>query len=125
MNTGKKVLIVEDDAEFVEILRINLESAGFAVHEAADGKDGLRLLFEIKPDVVLLDLMMPVMSGEEFISVKRRYLTVEDIPIIVMSAREFPMPLDERGAVCATLMKPVSFDRIVEIVRDCCDRAPA
>ena len=58
------LVVVDDDAELCEVLRLDLEASGFEVVEAADGLEALARMAERRPDVVLLDLMMPRMSGE-------------------------------------------------------------
>ena len=78
------VLIVEDDRNIAELLQMYLEKEGYAVTTAGDGGKGLEKFRTIKPDLVLLDLGLPDMDGEEFIRAARRSSA---IPIIVLSAR--------------------------------------
>ena len=61
-----RVLVVEDDEGIREMLKYNLVTAGFSVHEAADGASGLRTARTARPDLILLDLMLPGMSGFDF-----------------------------------------------------------
>ncbi|MBA3757439.1 response regulator [Candidatus Saccharibacteria bacterium] len=62
-----KVAIIEDDKPIRDMYSMKLRAAGLEVAEANDGKDGLQLIREFKPDLVLLDLMMPVMSGQQML----------------------------------------------------------
>ncbi|WP_303907114.1 response regulator [Thiohalomonas denitrificans] len=78
------ILIVEDDAPIRKFLRISLEAHGFRVLEARLGRDGLELCAEEHPDVVILDLGLPDMDGQEFIPEVRGWSSV---PIIVLSVR--------------------------------------
>jgi len=80
-----RILIVEDDEGIREILRYHLATAGYAVSEARDGAVGLRLARTIRPDLVILDLMLPGMSGMEFCRALRRSSRV---PIIMVTARD-------------------------------------
>jgi len=66
-NGGPVVLIVDDDERLREYVRVNLEMEGYAVHEAASAEEGLRILEESTPDLVLLDVMMPQMDGWEML----------------------------------------------------------
>jgi len=83
MNT-KKILVIDDDPGLVTLLRLGLERDGFAVYEASDGKEGLRVAYDVHPDVILLDIMMPEMDGW---STCQRLRSVCDTPIIVLSAK--------------------------------------
>ena len=81
------VLIVEDEAPLVTLLRYNLEREGFAVAEACDGEEALLRVAEDKPDAVLLDLMLPLVSGLEVCRQLRRMPTTRSLPIIMLTAR--------------------------------------
>ncbi len=63
--TGKKILIVEDDEQFLWIIRQSFSAVGFPVVSAGDGEEGLKMIEEEKPDLILLDIMMPKMNGIE------------------------------------------------------------
>ncbi len=81
------VLVVEDEAALVTMLRYNLEKQGFRVDEAGDGQEALIRIAETPPDLVLLDWMLPVMSGIEVCRQLRRGSTTRDLPVIMVSAR--------------------------------------
>ncbi|QQS15079.1 MAG: phosphate regulon transcriptional regulator PhoB [Rhodospirillales bacterium] len=81
------VLVVEDEAPLVELLRYNLDRAGYRVSTAADGEAAMRALGEDMPDLVLLDWMLPLMSGLEVCRQLRRQPTTSNIPIIMLTAR--------------------------------------
>jgi len=80
----KKVLIVEDDANIRELLRLYLEKDGFEVYGVGDGGNGLREYKKVNPDLVLLDIMLPVMDGWQ---VCREIRKDSGIPIIMMTAK--------------------------------------
>ena len=80
-----RVLVVEDDEGIRDMLRYNLASAGFAVHEAADGASGLRTARTSSPDLILLDLMLPGMSGLDFCRAVRK---TSRVPIIMLTAKD-------------------------------------
>lgn len=81
------VLIVEDEAALTAMLRYNLEREGFRVSEANDGEEALVAVAEAKPDLILLDWMLPHLSGIDFCRQLRRGATTRDIPIIIVTAR--------------------------------------
>jgi len=81
------VLIVEDEAPLVTLLRYNLEKEGFVVNEARDGEEALMHLRETKPDAVLLDWMLPRVSGLEICRQIRRVPLWRDLPVIMLTAR--------------------------------------
>ena len=81
------VLVVEDEAALATMLRYNLEKQGFRVEEAADGQEALTRIAETLPDLVLLDWMLPDMSGLEVCRQIRRRPNTRDLPVIMVTAR--------------------------------------
>ena len=81
------VLVVEDEAALATMLRYNLEKQGFRVDEAGDGQEALTRISEVPPDLVLLDWMLPVMSGIEVCRQIRRRPDTRDLPVIMVTAR--------------------------------------
>jgi DNA-binding response OmpR family regulator len=82
---GGRILVVEDDEGIREMLRYNLGTAGFTVQEARDGATGLRTARTAPPDLILLDLMLPGMSGFDFCRALRR---TSRVPIIMITAKD-------------------------------------
>ena len=85
--TKPLVLVVEDEAALATMLRYNLEKQGFRVDEAVDGQEALTRISESKPDIVLLDWMLPVMSGIEVCRQIRRSPQTRELPVIMVTAR--------------------------------------
>ncbi len=81
------VLVVEDEAALATMLRYNLEKQGFRVEEAVDGQEALTRIAEAVPDIVLLDWMLPIMSGIEVCRQIRRRPATRDLPVIMVTAR--------------------------------------
>jgi len=81
------ILVVEDESAIVELLRYNLEREGFRVSVAADGEEALTAIAEDKPDLVLLDWMLPNASGLEVCRQIRRKTATRDLPVIMLTAR--------------------------------------
>jgi signal transduction histidine kinase/CheY-like chemotaxis protein len=86
--TNPKVLIIEDDDAFRGIMRSTLKDGGWNVKEAENGKIGLEQFENEQSDLILLDLMMPVMDGFEFVSKLRRLEKGKDVPVIVVTAKD-------------------------------------
>ena len=84
---GRRVLVVEDDPSIAIGLRINLESEGYRVLEAKNGEEGLTLIRETKPDLVLLDWMLPFLSGIEVCRQMRRLPDLKSIAVIMLTAK--------------------------------------
>ena len=80
----KTILIVEDDVNIRELLQLYLAQEGYRIETAQDGADGLRAFKRVHPDLVLLDLMMPVMDGAQMI---RELRTFSNTPVIVLTAK--------------------------------------
>ena len=81
------ILVVEDESALVTLLRYNLEREGFRVAEACDGEEALLAAREQKPDLVLLDWMLPLLSGLEVCRQMRRMPETRSVPIIMLTAR--------------------------------------
>lgn len=91
---SKRILIIEDDVFFAEVLKDKLENAGFIVENYSDGQQGLEKIKETKPDLVLLDIMLPSMSGYEILEKKREDESIKSIPVIVISNSGQPVELE-------------------------------
>jgi excisionase family DNA binding protein len=101
---GPTILIVDDDARLREYVRVNLEMEGYAVREAGSAKEGLNVLEESTPDLVLLDVMMPKMDGWEMLRRVQERHGVGTIPVIMFSGK-----VDEQDAPEDTLRSAQGF----------------
>lgn len=79
-----RILIIEDDAAILELIRFHLEGEGFRVVQATDGRSGLAQFEKVRPDLILLDLMLPEIDGME---VCRRIRKTSNVPIIMLTAK--------------------------------------
>ncbi|MFW2365498.1 MAG: response regulator [Desulforhopalus sp.] len=86
MAEKKNILLVDDDPDFVEAVRVIVESGGYGVRVAYDGKEGLEAVAEEKPDLIVLDVMMPVMNGHEACAALKKDPETAKIPIILLTA---------------------------------------
>lgn len=88
MNTIKRhILCIEDETDMIDLIRIILERKGFEVEGASGGEEGLQKLHETRPDLVLLDLMMPDIDGWEVYQQMKADETTREIPVIVVTAK--------------------------------------
>lgn len=83
----KKILAVDDERSIVRLIQINLERQGFQVITAYDGKEALLKLEAEKPDLVVLDVMMPYMDGFEVLQNIRKNTATRDLPVIMLTAK--------------------------------------
>jgi len=112
-------LVIEDEKEIRELIRYNLERDGFRVTAVGDGDEGLRRLFAARPDVVVLDLMLPGKNGLDILREVREQPTTRDLPVLVLTARAAEMDKligFERGAD-DYLTKPFSPRELVMRLR--------
>ena len=118
-STRCPVLIVEDDDDLREMMAQLLSIEGFQTTTVANGREALEYLHgATKPDVILLDLMMPVMDGWEFRRQQKADPELAPVPVIVLSALD---PSRAAGVdAAAFLKKPLDFDRLLELVRAHC-----
>ncbi|MFH1725541.1 MAG: response regulator [Elusimicrobiota bacterium] len=83
-----KVLVVDDEEDYRIIIKDVLEAAGYDVRVAADGEEGLAALKEYRPEVILVDWMMPRMDGQACVQAMRRDEQNKDIPIIMLTVKQ-------------------------------------
>ena len=87
MSEQFKILIVEDEAHIRRVLEYNLKLDGFEVYLAEDGTTGMKLAHEKNPDLILLDWLMPVMNGMQFLAELKADSSTENIPVFMLTAK--------------------------------------
>ena len=116
-----RILIIEDNGDFQQLLSLAFNNEGFEVHYAFNGKEGYERLLAVQPDIVLLDLMMPVLNGIEVIKLVTTNTAVRDIPIVVMTAHGDKADMLEHSikaqGVRAYIRKPFEMAELKTIVR--------
>jgi two-component system KDP operon response regulator KdpE len=120
---AKKILVIDDDPAFVRLVEQVLAPAGFEVLTAASGGEGLRLLFAHRPDIVLLDVVMPEMDGWQTC---RRIRDITDVPVIMLTAQKTTEEDIVYGLECGAdnyLIKPVGRRELVGRVQAVLRRA--
>ena len=91
---AKKILIIEDEEIMVDLLQKKLTKEGYVVSVARDGEEGIKAIKNQRPDIVLLDIIMPKMGGLEVMEEKRKDPDIKDIPVIIISNSGQPVELD-------------------------------
>lgn len=112
----KKIMIIEDDKDLQEIYKLNFETAGYEVMQEFDGLDGISSVVDNKPDIILLDVMMPNMDGFAFLKAMKENTSI-NIPVVVcsnLSDKETYAKAVGAGAVSVLLKVDYSGKQLVD-----------
>lgn len=116
-----KVAIIEDDQAISQMYRFKFEAEGYEVETAENGKLGLELIEQMKPDIVLLDLMMPEMTGDEVLAKMRASNWGKDIKVVVltnMGEQEIPESVKKLGVSHVILKAAMTPRQVAEVVKN-------
>jgi CheY-like chemotaxis protein len=118
LNLQKSIVIVEDERDTGEMFAEMLRLRGYQTHNAFGGSAALSLIAEKEPDVILLDLMMPDISGLEIMEQLHQDQSLADIPIVIISAKTMPTDIQAglRAGAANYLTKPVSFTDLIQAI---------
>ncbi len=122
----KKILIIDDEVDTLNLLGMTLSLAGYETAKAKDGQTGIALITEFEPDAIILDVMMPDQSGIEVLETIKKLFRAPP-PVIIFSARgriEDMVEGMEAGAF-KYLVKPVSRDKLLETIKSALTSRPA
>jgi DNA-binding response OmpR family regulator len=116
----KKILVVEDNTGLLELLRLNLKAAGFAVATAADGIEALKKAHSLSPDLVLLDLILPELDGFAVCETLRKGPATASIPIIVLTGlnNDSARGASLQAGTCDFVTKPVNPKHLVARIKE-------
>ena len=115
-----KIAIVEDDAAIAQMYRIKFEAEGWTVETAENGKIGLKLVEDVHPDIVLLDLMMPEMTGDEMLVELRKSSWGKDVKVIIltnMGESEAPDIVKELNPLAFIVKADMTPRQVAELVK--------
>ena len=115
-----KIAIVEDDQAISQMYRIKFEGEGYTVETAENGKLGLALAETMKPDIILLDLMMPEMTGDEMLGAMRKTDWGKDIKVIILTnvgEQELPEAVQTLGVSAVILKADMTPRQVAELVK--------
>ncbi len=115
-----KVLVVDDEVHIIHVVTIKLRNNGFQVISAENGADGFKLACSEKPDIVVTDFQMPVMTGLELVEKLRQSEATKDIPVIMLTARDFAVEDEQKQElqILEFLSKPFSPKELLRSVED-------
>ena len=111
----KTILVVDDERDLLTAVAGVLTDEGYEVLECGNGRDALELLRKRRPDLALVDVMMPFMTGAEVLQAARKDARIEAVPIVLMSAVE---NADAKRTVKAFLKKPFALGKLVSLVHE-------
>jgi Response regulators consisting of a CheY-like receiver domain and a winged-helix DNA-binding domain len=115
-----KIAIIEDDQAISQMYRIKFEAEGYTVETADNGQLGLELIDKMRPNIVLLDLMMPVMTGEEMLGKLRALEWGKDTKVIILTNRgeqEIPPEVKKLGVTAIILKADMTPRQVAELVK--------
>ncbi len=115
---AKRIVIVDDDRDIVDLLRTPLEFAGHEVLTAKDGLEGTNLVYQANPDLLILDVMMPKMSGYQICKGLRSTPHFKDLPIILLTAKARPQDAawGEKMGCTEYITKPFILNDVIRTV---------
>ncbi|MBC8471306.1 MAG: response regulator [Planctomycetes bacterium] len=118
--TGKRVLVVDDEIHIVHVVAIKLRNNGYEVISADNGAEAFELACEEKPDIIVTDYQMPVMSGLELVEKLRQGDDTKDIPVIMLTARSFAITKEQQEdlRISSCLSKPFSPKELLGNIED-------
>lgn len=120
----QKILVVEDDRSIQSLISYKLKNTGFEVSIASNGAEALEFLAKNSVDLILADLMMPVMSGKEFLVAVKKNDSTKDIPVVILTAKTLENEVIEGLSLGADdyIKKPFSPSELVARVRNVLSR---
>lgn len=120
MRSKQTILVVEDDRQLRKALTTKLDQIGYKVISAQDGEDGLKLALDKQPDLLILDMLMPKMNGNEMLKMLRAKRKGKHIPVVILTNDASPESAQaamEDGAPAYFSKASTSLAEVIEIVR--------
>jgi len=117
-NMGKKILLVDDEKDFAQFLKLNLETHGYEAEAAYDGEQAIDKVRKEKPDLIILDIMLPKIDGYRVCNMLRNEYEYKNIPVIMLTTRSETGDIAagmEMGAV-SYISKPFRLDALLGII---------
>jgi two-component system alkaline phosphatase synthesis response regulator PhoP len=117
---GKKVMVVDDEIHIIHVVAIKLRNNDYEVISADNGAEAFELARREKPDIIVTDFQMPVMTGLEFVTKLREDEETKEIPVIMLTARSFAIPKEQQEElrISGCLSKPFSPKELLENIED-------
>ena len=115
-HSNVKILVIDDDTSMLAFLKLHLQKAGYVVLLAEDGIVGGRLALSASPDLILLDVQMPYLSGYELVEALKVDPATWDIPVVFLTADKHVEQRTRMLRAEAFLKKPIKVERLLEVV---------
>lgn len=115
-----KIAIIEDDQAISQMYRIKFEAEGYMVETAENGKLGLELCEKMRPEIILLDLMMPEMTGDQMLAKLRKTTWGKNIKVVIltnMGEQEIPQSVKDQGVAAVILKADMTPRQVAELVQ--------
>ena len=122
-----KILIAEDERDIRELIVFSLTFAGFEVVPAVDGQDAVEKALEVKPDLIMMDVRMPRMTGYEACAKMKTMDEIKDIPVVILSAKgqESEIQTGLSAGAYEYILKPFAPDELIARVKDIVSNLPS
>lgn len=120
---GKKILVIDDEEYLVKLLKSRLLIHRFEVITAAGSKEGLERVAQEKPDLIVVDVLMPEMNGAEFVKKIRETYSSDQIPVIVISAQPDTKSLFSNSDISAFVNKPFQAEDFIHEIKKALQRS--
>lgn len=115
---GKKILVCDDDKGISEMLEMLLSDEGYEVSAEISSVQLLKRIENVKPDLVLLDIWMPVISGDQILRSMKANASLSHIPVLMYSASTEGKKIAEASGADAFIAKPFDIDRLLEMIEN-------
>lgn len=109
----KTILVIDDEVDFMKLIKLRLESNGYEVESAFDGEEGLSKIAQKKPDIILLDVMMPKKDGYTMLHELKSKEELNSIPVIIITAKAYMKDLFGVEGVADYIVKPFDDDDLL------------
>ena len=117
VDVNKRVLLVEDETDLRKMMKILLELHGYDVIEAADGYEAVEKAVELEPDLILMDIAMPVMDGIDSTRTIRRHAELNGVPIVAVTAYgDFYSQRAKKAGCIDVIQKPIDFGQLKPMI---------
>ena len=117
---AKAILVADDDPDILSIVSMSLEATGYTVHKATNGREAVDLAREHHPDLVLMDMMMPVVSGYEAVKEMKAGEDTRDITIVGLSAKAMATDMERAtdAGIDGYITKPFRIAQVLSVVQE-------
>ena len=115
---AKAILVADDDPDILSIVSMSLETQGWDVHKASNGREAVDLAKEFHPDLILMDMMMPVMSGYEAVVELKADDVTREIPIVGLSAKAMATDMERASdvGIDGYITKPFRIAQVLSVI---------